>query len=170
MNNILHSKPEDIRHTADGKYIQGASHTCRVLNHKSRNKIIIKAICDLRKIKDSFDTIACCGVSGLMVVPQIAEILDKHILVVRKKGEKCYSDFLMEGVAPYRYIIVDDLVCSGNTIRRIKNTIYEDNPRASCVGVYCYLPNECAYVGDNGIKLFSRDFGTSLLNPYYQTT
>ena len=169
MNNILHSKPEDIRHTADGKYIQGASHTCRVLNHKSRNKIIIKAICDLRKIQDSFDTIACCGVSGLMVVPQVAEILEKNILVVRK-DERRYSDFVLEGAAPYRYIIVDDLVCSGKTVRWIKNNIYEDNPRATCVGVYCYIPDECAYVGDNGIKLFHRDFGTTLLNPYQQKT
>lgn len=169
MDNVLQNTVEDVRHTPDGKFIQGASHTCRVINHKSRNKIIIKAICDLRKIKDSFDTIACCGISGLMVVPQIAELLDKNILVVRK-DERRYSEFLMEGVAPYRYVIVDDLVCSGRTIRYIKNTIYEDNPRAKCVGVYCYIPDECAYVGDEGIKLFHRDFGTTLLNPYHKTT
>jgi orotate phosphoribosyltransferase len=169
MANILNENVEDIRHTADGKFIQGASHTCRVINHKSRNKIIIKAICDLRKIKDSFDTIACCGISGLMVVPQIAEILEKNILVVRK-DERRYSEFLMEGAAPYRYVIVDDLVCSGRTVLYIKNAIYEDNPRAKCVGVYCYIPDECAYVGDEGIKLFHRDFGTTLLNPYHKTT
>jgi adenine/guanine phosphoribosyltransferase-like PRPP-binding protein len=83
---------EDVRKTTEGKYIQGASHTCHVLNHKARNKIIIKAVCDLRKIADSFDSIACCGVSGLMVVPQIAELLNKNIVVVRK-GERCYSEF-----------------------------------------------------------------------------
>ena len=155
---------EEFRLTSNGKVIQGASHTCRVLNHKNRNKIIIKAVCDLRKISDQFDSIACCGISGLMVVAQIAELLDKHIVVIRKPNEKCYSDFPMEGVTPFRYVIVDDLVCSGNTIKHIKHTIYEDCPKAQCVGVYCYIPDECAYTEETS-KLFERDFRTLLLNP-----
>lgn len=157
------TKFEDFRRTEDGKVIQGASHTCKVLNHKVRNKIIIKAVCDLRKINNQFDTIACCGVSGLMVVPQIAELLNKHILIIRK-NEKCYSDFPMEGVAPFRYIIIDDLVCSGNTIKHIKHTIYEDSPKAYCVGVYCYMPEECAYTEATS-KMFEKEFHTLLLNP-----
>jgi adenine/guanine phosphoribosyltransferase-like PRPP-binding protein len=162
--NTFQQQLDDFRRTPDGKIIQGASHTCRVLNHKVRNKAIIKAVCDLRKISDQFDSIACCGISGLMVVPQIAELLDKHIVVIRKKNDKCYSEFPMEGVVPFRYIIVDDLVCSGSTIKYIKNTIYEDCPKAYCVGVYCYMPEECAYTSDT-IKLFERDFRTTLLNP-----
>jgi adenine/guanine phosphoribosyltransferase-like PRPP-binding protein len=162
--NTLHQELDDFRKTADGKVIQGAAHTSRVLNHKVRNKAIIKAVCDLRKIKDTFDSIICCGISGLMVVPQIAELLDKHIVVIRKKDDRCYSEFPMEGVTPFRYIIVDDLVCSGNTIKHIKNTIHEDSPRAQCVGVYCYMPDECAYTSETS-KLFEGRFGTLLLNP-----
>lgn len=162
--NIMNSIIEDYRRTEDGKIIQGSSHTCQVLNHKSRNKVIIKAVCDLRKISDKFDSIVCCGISGLMVVPQIAEILNKHIVVIRKADERCYSDFPMEGVTPFRYVIVDDLVCSGATIKHIRNTIYEDCPKATCIGVYCYMPDECAYREDT-IKLFERDFRTLLLNP-----
>lgn len=162
---MLYAKDEyEFRRTESGKIIQGAAHTCRVLNHKNRNKIIIKAICDLRKIKDQFDSIACCGTSGLLVVAQVAELLDKNIVVIRKKDEKCYSDFPMEGATPYRYIILDDLVCSGSTIKHIKHTIYEDCPKATCVGVYCYIPEECAYTQDT-LKLFYRDFKTTLLNP-----
>jgi len=134
------------------------------LNHKNRNKIIIKAVCDLRKISDSFDSIACCGVSGLMVVPQVAELLNKHIIVVRK-GEKCYSEFRTEGVAPFRYIILDDLICSGSTVKHIKQTLKEEYSRSQCVGVYCYLPNETAYRADEeGSKLCQRDLGIPLLN------
>lgn len=155
---------DEFRVTDSGKIIQGASHTCRVLNHKNRNKIIIKAVCDLRKIKDSFDSIVCCGISGLMVVPQIAELLDKHIVVIRKHGDKCYSEFPMEGVTPFRYVIVDDLVCSGSTIKHIIRTVHEDCPKAKCVGVYCYIPDECAYT-EKTVKLFERDFRTVLLNP-----
>ena len=162
--NILNQTVEDCRKTSDGNYIQGASHTCHVLNHKERNKIIIKAVCDLRKIADSFDSIACCGVSGLMVVPQISELLEKHIIVVRK-GEKCYSEFRTEGVAPFRYIILDDLICSGSTVKHIQGVIKDDYPRARCIGVYCYLPNECAYSSDtHGSKLCQRDLGIPLLN------
>jgi orotate phosphoribosyltransferase len=164
MSSILNQSIDDCRKTADGKYIQGASHTCHVLNHKERNKIIIKAVCDLRKISDTFDSIACCGVSGLMVVPQIAELLQKHIIVVRK-GEKCYSEFRTEGVAPFRYIILDDLICSGDTVKRIKKTLKEEYARSICQGVYCYLPYESAYRPDeNGSKLCQRDLGMPLLN------
>ena len=155
---------EDVRKTSDGKYIQGASHTCHVLNHKERNKIIIKAVCDLRKISDSFDSIACCGVSGLMVVPQIAELLNKNIVVVRK-GERCYSEFRTEGVAPFRYIILDDLICSGSTVKHIKKILKDEYYRSNCVGVYCYLPNECAYRdNEEGNKLCKKDLGVPLLN------
>jgi adenine/guanine phosphoribosyltransferase-like PRPP-binding protein len=161
--NIMNSPIEDVRQTGSG-IIQGASHTCHVLNHKVRNKIIIKAVCDLRKIAKDFDSIACCGVSGLMVVPQIAEILNKNILVVRK-DERRYSDFTTEGVAPFRYVVVDDLICSGKTIKHITDTIKEEYPRARALGVYCYLPEECGYPDDHeGSKLCERDLGLPLLN------
>jgi adenine/guanine phosphoribosyltransferase-like PRPP-binding protein len=161
--NTLHQELDDFRRMPDGKVIQGASHTCRVLNHKVRNKAIIKAVCDLRKIAKEFDSIACCGVSGLMVVPQIAEILNKHIVIIRKQGQS-YSTFSMEGVTPFRYVIIDDLICSGETVKYIKNTIYEECPKSKCIGLYCYMPEECAYTSKTS-KLFERDFGMPLLNP-----
>lgn len=163
--NILDGKIEDIRRTESGDVIQGSSHTCHILNHKIRNKIIIKAVCDLRKIKDQFDSIACCGVSGLMVVPQIAELLDKHIMVVRKAGEKCYSEFRTEGVAPFRYVILDDLICSGDTIRRITSVLKQEYPRSQSIGVYCYLPKETAYSqSKEGSKYCEQELGMPLLN------
>jgi len=163
MKSLTEMQIEEIRNT-DGGIIQGASHTCHVLNHKIRNKIIIKTVCDLRKIKDEFDSIACCGVSGLMVVPQIAEILNKNIVVVRKKNEERYSEFTTEGVAPFRYVVVDDLICSGATLKHINKTLKEEYPRSKCVGLYCYIPDECAYNTET-VKLFQRDFGCSYLNP-----
>jgi adenine/guanine phosphoribosyltransferase-like PRPP-binding protein len=164
MSDIMKNNIEDFRRAEDGKIIQGAAHTCRVLNHKNRNKIIIKAVCDLRKIIDSFDTIACCGVSGLMVVPQIAELLNKNIVIVRKSEEKRYSEFWVEGATPFRYIIVDDLICSGNTVKWIYNAIHEDNPKAICTGLYCYLPEECAYTTQTS-KEFEKRYRMPLLNP-----
>ncbi len=162
--NMMNQKIEDVRRTDDGKIIQGASHTCRVLNHKNRNKIIIKAVCDLRKIADTFDSIACCGVSGLMVVPQIAELLNKNIVIVRKPDEKRYSEFWIEGVSPFRYVVVDDLICSGDTFKWIRQAIHEDNPKAICMGLYCYIPDECAYTTET-VKMFEQRYRTPFLNP-----
>lgn len=167
--NVFNNTIEDVRKTQDGKIIQGSSHTCHVLNHKNRTKIIIKAVCDLRKISDDFDSIACCGTSGLMVVPQVAELLNKNIILVRKKNDKCYSDFAVEGVKPFRYIILDDLICSGNTVRHIRRSIEDEYNNTKCVGLYCYIPKECAYT-KNTIKLFEKDFHMQLLNPWCEST
>lgn len=158
MNNPI----EEVRLTNSG-IIQGSSHTCHVLNHKVRNKIIIKAVCDLRKISNDFDSIACCGTSGLMVVPQIAELLNKNILLIRKKNEKCYSDFAIEGVKPFRYIILDDLICSGNTVRHIQWNVRNEHEKAICIGLYCYMPEECTYTKETH-KIFERKYGMKLLN------
>jgi len=166
--NIMNSAIEDVRKTDQG-IIQGCSHTCHVLNHKERNKIIIKAVCDLRKISNTFDSIACCGTSGLMVVPQVAELLNKNIVLIRKKDEKRYSNFTIEGAKPSRYIILDDLICSGDTFRHIQRSIRKEYNQTQCIGLYCYMPQECAYTEKN-IKLFERDFGTTLLNPLSERT
>lgn len=162
---ILNNTIEPERITDSGNIIQGCSHTCRVLNHKVRNKIIIKAVCDLRKIADQFDSIACCGTSGLMVVPQIAELLNKNIILIRKKNEKRYSNFTIEGASPFRYIILDDLICSGDTVRHITRNISHEYARSKCVGLYCYMPEECAYTSKT-INLFEKEYRMPLLNPY----
>jgi adenine/guanine phosphoribosyltransferase-like PRPP-binding protein len=155
---------ESYRHGSNNSIIQGSDHTCKVLNHKNRNKIIIKAVCELRKIQNTFDSIACCGISGLMVAPQIAEILDKNIVVVRKKDDKSYSSFIVEGASPYLYIVIDDLICSGNTLKWIKNNIYEENPKAKCVGLYCYLPEDSAYTTKTSKEFYNR-YRLHYLNP-----
>ena len=161
--NIMNTPIEDIRRTDSG-IIQGASHTCHVLNHKIRNSIIVKAVCDLRKIQNDFDSIACCGISGIMVAPQIADLLKKNVLIVRKRDDKGYSEFRTEGVAPFRYVVIDDLICSGSTLKHINKTIKQEYPRAKCMGLYCYLPHECAYNNETA-KMFERDFGCVFINP-----
>ena len=99
-----------------------------------------------------------------MVVPQVAELLNKNIVLIRKKDEKRYSNFTIEGAKPSRYIILDDLICSGDTFRHIQRSIRKEYNQTQCIGLYCYMPQECAYTEKN-IKLFEKDFGTTLLNP-----
>ena len=120
--NVLQQELDEYRRTPDGRVIQGASHTSRVLSHKYRNKIIMETYCYLKKLDIKYDGIACCGASGMLVVPQIAELLKKNIILVRKELNG-YSDFLVEGANSIRYIILDDLVCSGGTVKHIIKTI-----------------------------------------------
>ena len=127
---------DDFRRTEDGSIIQGASHTSRVLNHKYRNRVIIDAYTKLSKVDFWYDAIVCSGTSGMLVVPQIAELLKKNIIVVRKRNEKCYSDFEIEGPSTKQYIIIDDLICSGDTIKHMIRSIHEETPRSKCMGIY----------------------------------
>ena len=149
------------RRTEDGKWLQGCDHTTLLLNHNIRNKVIDDCVIYLKEHKLDFDTIACCGTSGLLVVPQISQTLKKNILVVRKADEKRYSPFQYEGPIPNKYIIIDDLICSGRTIKHILNTIKEDCPRSICLGVYSFFKDKCAYRTDN--TLCKRDLGIEYL-------
>jgi len=158
--NVLEQQLDEFRRNADGSIIQGAAHTSRILNHKYRNKIIINAYSYLNKLDFYYDSIACCGTSGLMVVPQIAELLNKNIIVVRKKKDG-YSDFMVEGAATNLYIIIDDLICSGGTVKHIIKNIRRETPRSKCVGVYCYMPEESSY--RNCPEYCKRDLGIPYL-------
>jgi orotate phosphoribosyltransferase-like protein len=141
--------------------MQGCEHTTVILNNSIRRKIIDEAINSLSKISHQFDTIVCCGTSGLLVVPQICESLRKNILVVRKKKEQRYSPFAYEGAVPKNYIIVDDLICSGSTIKHILNTIEEDCDSAKCLGVYIFLKDKCSY--NNNRELCKKQLGIEYL-------
>ena len=143
--NILQQELDEFRRTEDGMVIQGANHTSRILNHKYRNKIIMSSYADLKQLPFEYDSIVCCGASGLMIVPQIAEILNKNIVIVRKQDDNSYSKFMVEGVASKKYIIVDDLICSGDTIRHIMRSIKEESRNSVCCGVYSYMKELCAY-------------------------
>jgi orotate phosphoribosyltransferase-like protein len=98
----------------------------------------------------------------MLVVPQIAELLKKNIIVVRKTNEDCYSKFLIEGPSTKQYIIIDDLICSGNTVKHIIKNIHIEIPRSKCMGIYSYMKNECAYANANDLCL--RDFNAPYLN------
>lgn len=163
--NILDQTVDDHRKTQDGRIIQGASHTSVILNHKHRNKIIVETYARIARLIDKqnlyFDAIACCGTSGLMVAPNVAHLLKKNIIVVRKQIDG-YSDFMVEGANTHQYIILDDLVCSGSTIRHIIKTIKKDTPRSKCVGVYSYMPDQCAY--QKAPECCQRELGVAYLN------
>lgn len=84
----------------------------------------------ITKSKLEFDTIAFRGMSGALVAPTLAYVLNKHLLVVRKDGETTHSCHRVEGNANARKVlIVDDFISSGSTVQSIIDGINKNLPR-----------------------------------------
>lgn len=110
----------------------------------TRRKIISNTVQALLPHRLEFDTIAFRGISGALVAPEVAQYLQKHLLLVRK-GENRHSSYEVEGnLRTQKYVIVDDIVCSGDTIDAIRREIAEaqrrrDEPLGECFGIALYM-------------------------------
>jgi orotate phosphoribosyltransferase len=95
--------------------------------------------------KYEYDAIAVRGISGLMLGPTLSVLCDKSLIVVRKHDEDRHSTNVCEGDrGAKRYIIVDDFISDGDTVRAIYKDIKEWQERshgpenvAVCLGVLC---------------------------------
>ncbi len=99
----------------------------------------IKNIEQLKEIE--FDSFACCGISGLVVAPVLAVMMNKQLTVVRKTIDG-HTGLYVEGLLNCRYMIIDDFICSGNTVRHIIKKIKEISPSSICVGAYLHRNQE----------------------------
>jgi adenine/guanine phosphoribosyltransferase-like PRPP-binding protein len=117
----------------------------------SDRKRIIDKVC--RRIKRhttwSDAGIAMCGLSGLLVGIPVADKLDRDIAILRK-SKQCHSGLKVEGQFADKYIIVDDLIDRGKTVRDIL-----DEMPGKCVGIVLYNNQYCAYASNyfNNIKV-----------------
>ena len=115
-----------------------------VMDLDKRKQTIAKALKTLRAFRKrvNFDAIAFRGMSGAILAPILADRLNVKLLVVRKEEEKTHSDFYVEGSdTPEKYVIVDDFVSSGDTIRITVRDIADNFPQAKFVGLYLYQSN-----------------------------
>jgi hypothetical protein len=99
------------------------------------------------------------GVSGMMVGPMVAARMRKPWCIIRKPGDGTHSDHkVVEGWHNFKtYIIIDDLIATGGTIKLIQTTL-RDHARAydykwergvpECVGFYLFNHDELAWRGD----------------------
>ena len=139
--------------------IQSCSHLKSVLDPSTRQGVIKKAIEELTPIAQTFDAVAFCGNSGALVAPIVADALNKTILLVRKSGIDCASYEIVEGAVASRYIIIDDLVCSGKTLRHIQQSIKKHHfAMSECSGIYLYGGD--IFRADT----FKKVYGMNLLN------
>lgn len=95
---------------------------------------------------DKFDTIVFRGMSGTLIAPSVADILGKNMVVVRK-SDGSHSSYVIEGFMDLKnYVIIDDLIFSGSTVRTILESIHTWNPKCetinppeyNCVHIFLY--------------------------------
>ena len=99
-----------------------------------------------RRLKHfEFDFVACSGLSGAIFASVLCEKMDKSLIVVRK-GESSHSMHKVEGLpehGKHKYIIVDDFIASGRTIKHITDNIELNNYFNATLNLqFIYLYNE----------------------------
>ena len=96
---------------------------------------VAQATADLAPHAHEFDSIAVCGVSGLMVGSPVALALGKPLVVVRKD-----TDMLMPCVhvsevenarnSGGRVLFLDDYIGGGHTVRHVADSVTRGTPGA----------------------------------------
>lgn len=138
------------------------SHLKPLLDPVERKYTIDKCILDLKAHVDKFDAIAVMGYSMAFIAPCVADALHKHLILVRKPNEFSHSNYAVEGTMCKKYIIIDDLVCSGETIETIKQKMGDFfYCNAKLVGIYLYQPQHSSYRTHDSVK---HHLGIELLN------
>lgn len=131
----------------------------------NRKKTICKAVRRLKhliKFGLKFDAIAFTGLSGSLIAPSIADRLNVGLIAIRKTRDKTHSQWKVESTSDISsYIIIDDLVCGGKTIRGIIKKINNTPYKAICNGLYLYAHSISMH--DNK-KLVEEICGVNILN------
>jgi len=118
-----------------------------IFDKGSRTRAIKYVLKTLENIE--YDAIAFSGMSGALMASIIADRTGKGLIMVRKKRDDSHSSFFVESTAykkdTVKYVIIDDLISSGDTIHRIMEYVsdYSINSEMSkmlCVGVVLYSP------------------------------
>lgn len=112
------------------------SYVGAALNPKTAPKLNKALIAYIRAAKIRFDTILVRGTSGLLVGPIVAQKMRKELIVNRKQDGN-HSGKPLEGFTkPRQFIIVDDFICTGNTVKVMLGEMAKKYPMAKCVGIF----------------------------------
>ena len=83
------------------------------------NEVVEYCVKCLRPHLNEFDAIAISGYSMAIVGSILAHKLGKNIILVRKESDSSHSLYTVEGLYEQRVVLVDDLICSGDTFKYI---------------------------------------------------
>jgi adenine/guanine phosphoribosyltransferase-like PRPP-binding protein len=83
-----------------------------------------------------YDALAFSGNSGALIAAPLSLATGKPLLLVRKYMSNCHAGFRVEGLGKiHRYVIVDDFIDTGNTVRRIRRAVSEHRVGSICIGI-----------------------------------
>jgi hypoxanthine phosphoribosyltransferase len=102
-----------------------------------------------------FDTMIGTGLSGALVIPRLAAEFDAHWFIVRKEKDGSHSSYVGEGSIGKRWLFVDDLIDSGETLKRVQLAVKEACSSKYGVDYANYAPFDTEYVG---AYLYTRDY------------
>ena len=101
-----------------------SSYLYRALSNPKAMEKSVRFVC--KSLRDQInnglcvDAIVCRGISGAVIAAPVSLRLKTNLSVVRKTttDSHCESDCLVEGIIKqkHNYVIVDDLICSGQTV------------------------------------------------------
>jgi len=133
-----------------------------LLDPKQRGVLIDDCLKSLYPHRDKFDAIAVSGYSMSLIAPVVADTMNKGLIIVRKEKESRASQYQAEGLVCDKYIIIDDLICGGDTLNRVQQSIaFWHHSPAKLYGVYLYM------LGMSSVKsnlAINEQYGTILLN------
>jgi adenine/guanine phosphoribosyltransferase-like PRPP-binding protein len=119
------------------------SHVDRVFRADLISKLIPAACRELKRMEAAglrIDAIAFRGMSGCLFAAPLSARMRKPMIMVRKKCVSCgreqsHTTQLVEGDRNAKtYVIVDDFIASGKTVRAIQEAITNWS-QATCVGI-----------------------------------
>jgi adenine/guanine phosphoribosyltransferase-like PRPP-binding protein len=111
------------------------------------DKMVLRVSLFCKKYK--IEAIAFTGHSGAAVAYPLSYKLKIPIVCIRK-GSSHYGSGRYEGIEDVeRYIIVDDFIETGATIRRIKKQVKTYSPNAKLIGIFLY--------GGSGARAYKTD-------------
>lgn len=109
-------------------------------NRPDQLESVVRYVCQVLE-RVEFDTIVFRGFSGAIVGPIVALRMGKPWVLVRKNQDASHSCNRIEGSVGSAYVIIDDFIERGTTIREIVGAVYELYPHSRCVGAV--LHDEC---------------------------
>jgi adenine/guanine phosphoribosyltransferase-like PRPP-binding protein len=140
---LVKKKPRPIKHEIKTDYL-GSVYGSDFLK---KIPLAVKKLRALKKIL-KFDAIAFTGNSGAGFGFPLSFLLKIPVINVRKRATAHYEGKIEGTISSKRYLIVDDFISTGNTIKRINTTISNELfGHAKPVGIFLYDSDRLADFG-----------------------
>ncbi len=131
--------------------ICATSHIRDLLDPEKQLLIVDECCHRIEKNFQDCEYIAVTGLSGIIIGSQVAALVNKRLIVVRKDKDSIHRSYDLEGVPfkhDFSYIILDDFIDRGETINNIRNKVEKciySNSKATLTGILLYASDTLAW-------------------------